>query len=489
MGVGLRRTLRTVLAGSLVFGSVLTGAVIGGATPASAATVTVTNCNDSGTGSLRQAIADAAPGDTVTFALAPVCSTISLASTLTITNSIDIMGPGAAILSVDGGGSVRDFLVSSGSSPTISGITIKGGSGSFGGGIYNNYGDLTLDDTAITGDSATDYGGGGVANYGTLAVANSTFTNDSGGGYGGGAILNGGGCSSPCATLTVTGSTFSGNYSGSGGAGITNYWSASIESSTFWNNSSAQFGGALNNDGTEEMSSSTVVGSSAYGGGGIDNNASFVVQTSIFADSTAGNDCLGQITDGGYNIDDDGSCQFNAANHSISDSNNIDASLAGGLASNGGPTPTILPTANSPAAGAIPTGTTLNTVPICPRLDQRGAASQGNCAIGAVEPFVPSFFFSTTPLPPAAPGTAYGPVTLTTDGGTPSATFKWKKVTAPRGLKLSSAGVLSGTPSKKLSAGPTSITVTATETVITVSGKKKTTTKTPIQATIPLTIT
>ena len=36
--------------------------------PAEAATLTVTNANDSGAGSLRQAIADAAAGDTITFA-------------------------------------------------------------------------------------------------------------------------------------------------------------------------------------------------------------------------------------------------------------------------------------------------------------------------------------------------------------------------------------------------------------------------------------
>ena len=67
-------------------------------------------------------------------------------------------------------------------------------------------------------------------------------------------------------------------------------------------------------------------------------------------------------------------------------------------------------------------------------------------------------------------------------------TLKWKKVTLPKGLKLSSAGVLSGTPSTKLVAGPSSVTVQVTETVTTLNGKKNVKTKTTVGATIPLTI-
>jgi hypothetical protein len=94
---------------------------------------------------------------------------------------------------------------------------------------------------------------------------------------------------------------------------------------------------------------------------------------------------------------------------------------------------------------------------------------------------MPPFFFSTTPLPPATPGTAYGPVTLTTDGAASRAKFKWTMVTLPEGLTLSSKGVLSGTPNVSLTAGLSSITVKATEKV----GRTKTT----VEATIPLTIT
>ena len=57
--------------------------------------ITVTNTNDSGPGSLRQALAVANDNDTITFA---VTGTIGLTSgELVLNNSITISGPGAAI--------------------------------------------------------------------------------------------------------------------------------------------------------------------------------------------------------------------------------------------------------------------------------------------------------------------------------------------------------------------------------------------------------
>jgi hypothetical protein len=107
---------------------------------------------------------------------------------------------------------------------------------------------------------------------------------------------------------------------------------------------------------------------------------------------------------------------------------------------------------------------------------------------------VEPFGISTTSLPNATPGTAYGPVTLTTqEAGVSTSpnvtTLKWKKVALPKGLKLSSTGVLSGTPSSKLLADPNSATVQVTETVITLNGKMKVKTPTTVEATIPLAIT
>src|SRR5258708_22581384 len=61
-----------------------------------AATLTVTNLNDSGAGSLRQALLDAASGDTITFS---VTGTIVLSGTrLDITKNLTITGPGASFI-------------------------------------------------------------------------------------------------------------------------------------------------------------------------------------------------------------------------------------------------------------------------------------------------------------------------------------------------------------------------------------------------------
>ncbi len=67
-------------------------------------------------------------------------------------------------------------------------------------------------------------------------------------------------------------------------------------------------------------------------------------------------------------------------------------------------------------------------------------------------------------------------------------TLKWKKITLPKGLKLSRDGVLSGTLNAKSVPGPSSATVQVTETVTTLNGSKKVKTKTTAQATIPLTV-
>ncbi len=115
----------------------------------------------------------------------------------------------------------------------------------------------------------------------------------------------------------------------------------------------------------------------------------------------------------------------------------------------------------------------------------------GNALFYAVQGTAPVIIVPI--LASAIRGTPYVPVTLqATNIATSTSpyvtTLKWKKVSLPKGLKLSSAGVLSGTPSAKLPAGPNSVTVQVTEKVTTVSGKKKVKNETTVQATIPLTI-
>jgi hypothetical protein len=120
------------------------------AIPLHAATITVTNTNDSGPGSLRQALANANNGDTINFA---VTGTISLFSgELVIGKNVTIAGPGANRLSIDGGqelGSPDTFHVVSGKTVTISGLTITG----HGGGILNDEAILTVSNCVVSGGS------------------------------------------------------------------------------------------------------------------------------------------------------------------------------------------------------------------------------------------------------------------------------------------------------------------------------------------------
>ena len=122
-----------------VIGAVTAGSVVATQaafmSPASALTIsTVTNCNDSGAGSLRDAITGANADSDLTrivFDLDPSCSTITLQSELPqITEQIDIEGPGAANLTIDGNANDYNIIfysVNAVSQMNISGLTLDGG--------------------------------------------------------------------------------------------------------------------------------------------------------------------------------------------------------------------------------------------------------------------------------------------------------------------------------------------------------------------------
>ena len=77
-----------------------------------AITRTVTTTNDSGPGSLRQAIADAADGDTIQFDPSLNGQTITLTSAeLVIAKSITISGPGPALLRVSANHQAANFRI------------------------------------------------------------------------------------------------------------------------------------------------------------------------------------------------------------------------------------------------------------------------------------------------------------------------------------------------------------------------------------------
>src|SRR5437762_5524729 len=132
-----------------------------------ATTITVTNTNDGGSGSLRQALVDVNDGDTINFA---VIGTIGLTSgELAVDKSITINGPGSDSLAVSRTSNTqfRIFHVMPGQTVSMQGITISGGAVQFdyGGGILNDQATLTLTNCSVVGNAAY-YGGGGVYNDG-----------------------------------------------------------------------------------------------------------------------------------------------------------------------------------------------------------------------------------------------------------------------------------------------------------------------------------
>ena len=148
------------------------------AMPAYAATITVTNTNDSGPGSLRQALTIANDGDTINFA---VTGTITLISGgLPVSKNLAIVGPGAEQLSIDGNQALLVLGVFPEKTASISGLTIRNGQT----GIWNENGMLTVNNCAVSGNSEV-----GLLNDGVLTVSNCVVSGNSSGIYNNHSVL------------------------------------------------------------------------------------------------------------------------------------------------------------------------------------------------------------------------------------------------------------------------------------------------------------
>jgi hypothetical protein len=342
-----------------------------------AATLTVTSTADNGAGTLRQAISDAASGDTIIFSL-PAGSTIGLMSgTLLIDKSLTITGPGAQALSVRNvnpgapSNEFRIFTIPTGTfNVAISGLTITGARG---GGLSNGTSSLTLSRCAISGNQVpgSGSGGGGIANTGTMIVTECTISSNSSTSmtFGGGGILNRG-------TLTITNSTIAGNGASPRGGGAIQ-------------NDSQPVPGGTPLVGTVNLTNCTISGNtSTFVAGGIHNlsgntvNASttIIARNEVFFSGTPPPDYSGELTSLGYNlIGDSSGATINSApgdqigTHDLP----IDPRL-GPLQDNGGSTQTRALLANSPAINAG------NDAAAPPR-DQRGYLRSGVSDIGAFE--------------------------------------------------------------------------------------------------------
>jgi len=360
----------------------------GACAPASAATtITVTNTDDSGAGSLRQALLDAAAGDTVDFDLA-YPAVIYPQAMLFVTKSVTIEGPGAGNLTIDGNSSGDPMLeIINSSVVTMSGLTMEhaGASALYvqqgtvtvnqcrfahnGGIAISNVGTLTVDDSVFDTNQNGNLGGA-IYNSNVASINNSTFIGNTAS-SGGGAIFNFG-------TMDIHASTFSGNQSvgsnSSRGGAIANTGALTIDNSTFAGNAATGYGGAIHLDLAATMTASTFSGNhSVLGGNGVSTFATFTVSRSIV------DGCNGTVTSAGDNIGTDGSCFADST--VLNDRGNVPPRLAP-LADNGGPTKTMALRSGSPAIDQV-----IVNAAACSGTDQRGFARPGGarCDIGAYE--------------------------------------------------------------------------------------------------------
>ncbi len=419
-----------------------------------AGTLTVTSAADSGTGSLRVALAAASDGDSIQFDAALNGQAITLTSgELVIDDNIFISGPGPRTLAVvrdQQASAFRIFHVMAGYTVTIQGLRISGGAAdaSVGGGIFNdnatlriinstvtsnianvngggiyNSGTHTIAHSTVTGNQALISGfpvaiGGGISNGGTLEISNSSISGNMAGinaggisngglltitdttvsgnsaGINGGGIDNHGGGS---ATLNIYNSTISGNTANQDGGGIANDRPLTIINSTVSGNTANRDGGGISNFGTLTIIESTVSGNSGNrDGGGIINRAGLEIENTILEAGASGANIFnsgGTIASLGYNLSsDDGGGFLTASGDQI----NTDPML-GPLQNNGGPTFTHGLLTGSPALDA---GDPNFTPP--PLHDQRGPGYHrvfnGRIDIGSME-VQPA----PTPTPTASP--------------------------------------------------------------------------------------
>lgn len=203
------------------------------AQPTWATNFPVSNLNDAGAGSLRQAILDAnADGTatagsphTITFVLT---GTVNTSTALpSITNHTTIIGntsggSGNTIFRANGNPNYRLFHINGAFTVQFDNLIIEGGNpggANPGGGIFNAGGTLTLNNCLLnankTGTAAGGHGGAISQSTGTLTVNNSTFKNNNSGTFGRGGAIN-----MDAGTATLTNCTMHNNSAGNNAAGI-----------------------------------------------------------------------------------------------------------------------------------------------------------------------------------------------------------------------------------------------------------------------------
>jgi predicted outer membrane repeat protein len=272
-----------------------------------------------------------------------------------------------------------------------------------GGGIWSS-GNLTVDDSAISGCSA-DWGGG-LYDRSTAILRRSVFVENSAG-FDGGGLLS-------FDTLVVIESTVADNAAGQSGGGISNEaGSLEVSASTISSNTAAAAGGAIYNPAGASTSvvNTTLSGNVARSGGAIYTGGSLSLVSSTLAENEAPDGsalfdpgsssasprsirstlvvgrCGGTPFDSeGYNVESTGdTCGFDQ----LTDRPSQGAIDLGPLGDNGGPTLTHALPGGSIAIDRVPEVDCIDEVGAPLVVDQRGeprpAGETARCDVGAFE--------------------------------------------------------------------------------------------------------
>lgn len=377
------------------------------ASPAGAATFIVDTCNDSGPGSLRQAIEDAnaaSGADVITItASCPDSGPVAVGTTMSVSDDVNIVGPGAETFVLDGGDdeTVLAIDIGDGGVFTLSGVTIQHGSTAGNGGgltqIGSNDVDITIDGVRFLDNAADNHGGAvqvATGTTGVVTIRNSVFSGNSSRGNGGALEVRDSG------DVTITNSTFEDNTAASAGGAIDIYAQpndVAIYNSTVTGNTAGGHGGGIALPGAYEtvtLAFVTVTDNSSVGNGGglyamySSGNSAVMMSGALFAGNVADGsgdevfvNSLVAITEGDNLFEG----SVDGFTPDASDVLGVDP-LLGALGDNGGPTPTRALLVGSPALDVGPA-----TVPDFPGdgYDQRGnpylRVHNGRSDIGAFE--------------------------------------------------------------------------------------------------------
>ena len=198
-------------------------------------TITVTNTDDDGAGSLREAITNAPSGATIQFDAGIAGQTIVLSTgQLTIDKLLTIEGPVPRGITISGGLNSRIFRVPTTGNAVLRNLSVINGRDKFAGGLEVE-GTATLDHSLVANNEAAEVGAGGI------------FVRDGG-------------------DLTLVNSTISGNVSRLTGGGIHSSGTVLIRNSTIAFNTSAAGGGVFVSDGSFSLRNSIIAHNADYDG-------------------------------------------------------------------------------------------------------------------------------------------------------------------------------------------------------------------------------